>query len=82
MSLEDAILTLARSIPSQQEGTAVREIIRQRDDWQKRFEQERSSKETYERWYKDEYKDKELMGRRVRALRGVITRMKRKAATK
>lgn len=38
-------------------------------------------RDRFERWYRDEQRRREAADRRVSALRGVITKMKRKAAT-
>jgi hypothetical protein len=82
MSMEDAILSLARVISSQQEGTAVREIISQRDEAQKQTKAAQRSEAMYREWYERERKSNAVLGRRVIALRGVITRMKRKAGAR
>lgn len=78
MSLEDQITRLTNVISMSQEGTAVAEIIRQRDAAQKEVIAIRSSRDYWmgqNRYATDRRVELE---RRVSSLRGVITRMKRK----
>jgi hypothetical protein len=76
MSLEDAIYRLAQATEN---NAAVREIMRQRDE---AIQQRDSWKRKHEYIDSDRtrYQQRVLKGdRRIAALRGTITRMKRKA---
>lgn len=78
MSLEDQIARLTNVISMSQEGSAVAEIIRQREEskaWAVRCE---SDAKFYQEQRDRHYKSRIHAERQVAALRGVITRMKRK----
>lgn len=77
MSLEEQITRLTNVISMSQEGTAVAEIIRQRDaaqQWAKKCE----SDANFYCEQRDRHFDKRIkLERQNSALRGVITRMKK-----
>jgi hypothetical protein len=82
MALEHSVERLARAVESQGEASAVAEIIRERDDYKQRLQcMTEYRNDTQARADRAE-KENQRMGRRIFALRGVITRMKRKAATR
>ena len=79
MALENVLERLARAIESQAEACAVAELIRQRDVANKSLHTMTQDRD----WYMNRKRELEdealLMGRRIAAFQGVITRMKRKA---
>lgn len=79
MALEDAIRELARAVATNEEGRAVAEIIRQRDTWQKESDRLRTDRDYWKMRKEEIEKDNLRMGRVISSLRGVITRMKKKA---
>lgn len=79
MSLEDAVQRLANAV-AMHDDTAVKEIIRQRDNALARLAGAESSGSRYEKWYEQEKTENVRLGRVISALRGAITRMKNKAA--
>jgi hypothetical protein len=81
MALEDAVARLASAIERSQSNAVVAEIIRQRDQWQKLAEERGRRGDMYQSWYHDKSVANQRLGRVIAALRGTITRMKRKAAT-
>ena len=80
MSMEDAIHRLANAIGMAGEQSAVAEIIRQRDAALKDAAYQKSQKEMYDRWNDEKRQENARLGRVISALRGTITRMKRKRA--
>jgi hypothetical protein len=77
MSLEDQITRLTNVISMRQEGTAVAEIIRQRDAaqaWAKKCE---ADAKFYCTQRDNHYDSRQRAERQAAALRGVITRMKK-----
>jgi len=77
MSLEAAMERLAVAVERNTGNAAVAEIIRQRDAWQKRAESLERERNYHSNRRDELWKDGERMGRRIAALRGTITRMKR-----
>lgn len=79
MSMEEALLRLSRAIDSQGEATAVREIIRQRDEAQRQLADMTTKRDFWQAQSADNNRRGQAKDRRIAALQGVITRMKRKA---
>ena len=78
MSLETSIERLALAVERNYEALAVAEIIRQRDEALEIARRDRNGWEWADK-RRDEYASRlEKERRRVRSLRGVITRMKKK----
>ena len=77
MSLEDQVAQLANAI-GMHEDVAVREIIRQRDAAQREADSLKSRCERLVKYNDDADTRNWKQERRIAALRGVITRMKRK----
>ena len=82
MAMEDAINRLASAVERNNEGAAVREIIRQRDDALTSLRSKTNSCEYWMKLHEEEQGRRFKTERRVYSLRGVITRMKKKAASK
>lgn len=82
MSLEDQITRLTNVISMSQEGSAVAEIIRQRDAAQKWAKQCESDAEYYRQRSSEHYNKRIKVERQCAALRGVITRMKKARSVK
>jgi hypothetical protein len=80
MALEDAVLQLASAVARNQQGAAVAEIIRQRDYAFAQRDRWKRDAEFYEGRRNEAGKRLERANRRIAALQGVITKMKRKAA--
>ena len=78
MSLEDAVHRLANAV-GMHEDVAVREIIRERDEARGRLASMTNDRDGWKRWHDDEQVEKLKLQRKVSSLRGVITRIKRKA---
>ena len=78
MALENSIERLARAIESQAEACAVAELIRQRDVANKSLETMTHDRDWYKNRMGDLRDEKRLCERRIAALQGVITRMKKK----
>lgn len=79
MSLEDQINRLANVISMSQEGTAVAEIIRQRDAALKEAQRQKSEADWYMKLRNENCQKLETERRRTRALRAYINRLKTKA---
>ena len=77
MALEDAINRLANVIGMSQEGTAVAEIIRERNEALKEREKAKGNADYY-RNERDKFRERVYgANRRISALKGVITKMKK-----
>lgn len=76
MSLEDQITRLTNVISMSQEGTAVAEIIRQREEAKKWAERCETDSKYFQESRDNHYALRLHAERQVAALRGVITRMK------
>jgi hypothetical protein len=79
MALENVLERLARAIESQAEACAVAELIRQRDVFATSLETMTRDRDWYKNRMNELGDEKRLCERRIAALQGVITRMKRKA---
>lgn len=77
MAIEDAINRLAAAVERNQQGAAVAEVIRQRDEWQKQAEQWKRDAEFYLTGRNEHYESAQHHRKVAAALRGVITRMKK-----
>lgn len=80
MAMEDAINRLACAVERNNESMAVAEIIRQRNAWQTAYEEAKRNHEYYERRFRDQQTECQRIARSNNSLRGVVTRMKKKAA--
>lgn len=78
MNLEQAILELAEAVKRNGSNAAVAELIRQRDSWQQDSANNKNRAEMYQRWYRESQTRNEKLSRVISALRGTVTRMKRK----
>ena len=79
MALENVLERLARAVECQGEGRAVAEIIRQRDEAIEMGRRTQNQCDWAENRRNQYYTDLQKAHRRISALQGVITRMKRKA---
>lgn len=77
MSLEDQVARLANAV-AMHDDVAVREIIRQRDKAFSDLSAMTSNRDYYERLTTSHSSRREALERRNVALRGVITRMKKR----
>ena len=77
MALEDQVYRLALAVEKQGDAAAVREIIRQRDQALADLESVKRQRDMYSRWSDEKSDTTARLGRRIAALQGVITRMKR-----
>lgn len=77
MSLEDAVHRLANAV-GMHEDTAAKEIIRQRDDWQKSYNNMKNDRDYQKERADRHFNNLQTANRRIASLQGVITRMKRK----
>lgn len=78
MSLEDAVQRLANAV-GMHDDTAVREIIKQRDDWQKSYNTMKNDRDYQKERADRHFNNLQTANHRIASLQGVITRMKRKA---
>lgn len=78
MSLEEQINRLANVISMSQEGTAVAEIIRQRDEALTASERRKQDSDWYQQRSSDLYDNLQTERRRTAALRAYIKRLKAK----
>lgn len=78
MSIESALERLAQAMELHASNSAVAEIIRQRDAWQRQAEIYKRDLDYAEKRREELYKFGMRTSRKNAALRGVITRMKRK----
>ena len=79
MALENVLERLTRAIELQGEASAVAEVIRQRNDAQRVSESVKSDRDWYKNRMSEIGDEKRKCERRISALQGVITKMKRKA---
>ena len=77
MALEDAINRLANVIGMSQEGTAVAEIIRERNEAYAQRDRWKKDADFYEQRRNESSAKLRTANRRISALKGVITKMKK-----
>ena len=78
MSLEDQVARLANAI-GMHDDEAIKEIIRQRDDAYKQRDRWKRDADFYQKWSDENFAALQRDNRRVNALKGVITKMKKKS---
>ncbi len=78
MSIEDAINRLANAVSASTQNSAVAEIIRQRDAWQKEYEAMERSRDYYSDRMEKFWSELEHERRVSRGLRSALKRMKSK----